>query len=112
MPVAPCLRNEKTVLKDEYKKFAEEINKKNELIRAKYTILVNDLEDLGFDCDNLKGPTLQSVPDDWYISNTRVDTNKSGISVMCHSGTKFYKYLQEHGIFEKYFPEWYKKGSF
>jgi hypothetical protein len=106
------LVREKRNLKENYQTKATEIKRENDLLRNQISILVKQLEHLGCDCDDLRGPLYQTIPDDWYEWNEYIDVTKASISVCCHDQTKFYQYLRECGILDKYFPEWYRIGAF
>jgi hypothetical protein len=95
-----------------YEKEVAKIEKENKLIEAKYLVLVDQLEELGCDCDDLKSPKYQTIPNDWYEWNESIDINRDSFNICCHKGTKFYQHLQKHGILNKYFPEWYRMGNF
>ena len=96
-------------LKEEFKSKADEINEKNDEIREKVLLLVEQLEQLGCNCDDLMFPNYNIIPAEWY--NWEEDTYAS-INVCCHNKTEFYMFLQGKGLLDKYFPEWYRKGNF
>ncbi len=50
---------------------------------------------------------------DWFIYEGKIDeTRAAGMEIRCVKGTKFYQFLQDNGLVEKYYPAWYKKGNF
>ena len=96
-------------LKEGFQSKADEINEKNNEAREKVSLLIEQLKQLGCNCDDLICPDYNIIPAEWY--EWEEDTYAS-VNVCCHNKTEFYKFLQEKGILDKYFPEWYRKGDF
>lgn len=108
----PPLRKNKINIKNEYKDQIDKITEDNKVLNNKYLSIIKQLNDLGCDCYNLGEPIYQKIPNDWYEWEEYYDATGAGISVCCHSKTKFFSFLNENGILDKYFPEWYKLGKF
>ncbi len=108
----PYVTRTKLEPKEEYKQLVEEMTESNAEIVTKYQSLVEKLEVLGCDCDDIGAPTLKSIPDEYYDWKIHTDATRGSINVCCHSGTEFYKFLNENNLLEKYMPEWYRKGDF
>lgn len=105
-------KKEKIKIKDEFIKKANEITIKNEAIRDKCDQLIEQLEELGCNCYDIYPTTLEQIPLDWYEWQESYDATLASITVLCHDKTHFYLFLKEHGILDKYFPEWYRLGKF
>lgn len=101
-------------------------NKRAEKIR-KY---VERLKKLGYHCDHsnapcngdyegcdyhcthgMSVPETAPIPEEYFNWNEAYDY-RVGFTVCCYDGTEFYKYLSDKGIFEKYYPEWYKNNKY
>lgn len=109
---APRKIREKGCVKEEFKDKLNEANQKNNEIREKFLSLINQLGVLGCMCDDLGQPRYEKILDEWFEWNEYIDASYGSFSICCHSETHFYKFMQEKGIFDKYFPEWYAKGEF
>jgi hypothetical protein len=109
---APRKVRDKIGVKDEYKEKSEEANNKNKEINEKLMSLVGQLEELGCTCDDLGSPKYEKILDEWFDWNEYENAKLASINICCHNETQFYGFMQENGIFEKYFPEWYAKGNF
>jgi len=107
-----CLKKEKIKIKDEFREKVDEIEERNKNVREKYLILIKQLEDLGCYLDSISGPKYEQISNDWYEWQESYDATMVSINVLCHDNTHFYLFLKEHGILDKYFPEWYKLGNF
>lgn len=87
------------------KYITEKINIKIQYkIRKQYDDLTSQLEELGCEINDISGPKYISILDEWFEWKEYHDY-KVSFSIGCHNGTKFYKYLQENKLLEKYFPE-------
>lgn len=98
------------MLKDEFKDKVKEITEINDKITTKYLTLVDQLAVLG--CYNVESPKCEPLLDTYYNWEEHYDAKTASIGVRCNNHTIFYQYLQEKGILDKYFPDWYKKGHF
>lgn len=107
-----CLKRERIKIIDEFKEKVDEITIRNEAIRDKCDQLIEQLEELGCNCYDIYPTTLEQIPLDWYEWQESTDATEGSITVLCHDKTHFYRFLKEHGILDKYFPEWYKLGKF
>lgn len=106
-----CLKRERIKIKNDFKEKVDEITIRNEAVREKCDQLIGQLEELGCDCSDIY-PKLELIPLDWYEWQESTDATLASITVLCHDKTLFYQFLKEHGILDKYFPEWYKLGKF
>lgn len=64
-----------------------------------------------FNCEirDVYGPEYIPILDEWFEWDEYVDY-KTYFHICCQ--TKFYKFLKEKGLLEKYFPKWYRNGEF
>lgn len=108
----PYNRIERIKPKPEYEDKIKEITERNEKINKEYIELVDKLEQLGCCCDDISGPKYEKLIDEYYELKEYVDYNSAYIHVCCHKDTKLYNYLNQAGILEKYFPQWYRDGKF
>jgi len=92
---------------DDYNKIAHE----NQKIRDKCNELIHQLESLGCAVNDASFPKLVQVPDEYYIYENVTEVN-SRFDICCDSQTRFYQFLKDKGLLEKYFPEWYRNGCF
>lgn len=104
-------KKEKLGVKPEHEINIKKINELNEYILDRYNQLTNELEQMGCDTNDLRGPKLEIIPNEYYEWN-EYDDYKVSYRIGCQNGTKFYKFLYEKGLLDKYFPEWYRKGEF
>lgn len=102
---------EKIKVKDECKEIVDKITLENNQLKDKFTSLADELDKLGCDTSDVGCPKYKLIPDEYFEWN-EYDDYKTCISVGCHNGTIFYKFLQKNGLLEKYFPQWYKDGKF
>jgi hypothetical protein len=112
MTYSPQFMREQIVVKDKYREEVDQIIISNEIVKEKFRLLKLQLEELGCDHTNLKGPAYKTIPDEYYEWHEYYNSQKSGFTVYCHNETIFYKALNDSGILDKYFPEWYKAGNF
>ena len=105
----PTVTKRQLGLKEEFRSKADEINEKNDKIREKILSLIEKLDQLGCNCQDLIFPDYNIIPAEWYNWEERT---YASINICCHNKTELYKFLQEKGILDKYFPEWYRKGEF
>jgi hypothetical protein len=100
---------DRTLPKEEHLMKIEKIKKANETKSQMINNLIAQLEVLGCDCDDLDlHGTLEEIPREYYYNEGHDDyTNQ--LQICCHSGTALYRFLNEHGLLKKYYPEWYRK---
>lgn len=86
------------------------IQAQNEEIGKKWQELSVQLEQIGCDVDDCRGPKYVPVPREFYI--TRVEEILGRMEVRCKKGTRFYDHLHSNGILEKVYPQWYRDGNY
>lgn len=104
----PQLIKNKLDIKDIYKEQVEKSINDNEIVKEKCLILINQLNELGCYTEDIEYPIFKTIPNEWYNWHEYIDYTKAVISVKCHNKTQFYIFLKEHGLLDKYIPEWYK----
>jgi len=87
-------------------------NKRKDAERIyKANLLIEELHRLNVDVDIDWNRYV--TPDQWIDkSEDKLNYLNARIEIRCHKGTKFYQVMNENGIFDKYFPEFYAKGEF
>lgn len=108
----PTRVKHKKNFKPKYENMGNEIVRKNIEIHNRASDLIQELFLMGCEIERMSGPKLDKIPDEYYDIEEYLDYTHTWIHVHCHSGTKLYRFLNKHGILEKYFPEWYKLGKF
>lgn len=102
-------------VKDEYKEQHDQLFAEYNVNKKKGAVLLNQLEELGF---NLGMSCCSCYLPEPYITGEWLEVDfvernyNRPIDVKCHKDTKFYKILSDHGILDKYYPEWFAKGAF
>ena len=89
---------------------AQKIKDANAKIMARYREIVRELKSMGICKYDVPQPKLPAIPIQFYVQTKRELSGR--IEVRCHKNTKFYQFFQEHGLFEKYFPQWYRDGRY
>jgi len=107
----PRYTKEKGNIKEKYIRIFNEITHHNNKIEERYDNLVTQLEELGCNLDDIKAPRYIPILDEWFEWSEYYDY-KVNYSIGCHSETKFYNFLKEQNLLEKYFPQWYRDGHY
>ena len=95
--------------KSEYREIVNEIEARNKIILDKVAILSKQLEELGCDIDEMSGPDIEIIPNEYYDISLN---QHSTIIINCHSETDFYQMMLKNGILERAFPEWFRNCNF
>lgn len=104
-------KKEKLNVKPEYGAIVKAMEDKNTALEDRFYDLLEEFAKLDCRIDVISGPKYDIIPDNYYEWN-EYDDYKVSCRIGCQEGTKFYGFLQENGLLEKYFPEWYRKGEY
>ncbi len=93
----------KTQYDELMKEYHENIEKGKELIKQLRTLGFRDIE-----YDYVTPP---KGSDEWYERVGEIKYTPNRIEICCRQEDPFYKEMSANGLFEKYFPKWYKEGK-